>query len=61
LWLVRTRVGTDWSTDVLPGLQRFFTIPRIAGAVSADEVVVSAVDRSGNESAPVMLGLATAP
>ena len=61
LWLVRTRAGTDWTTDVLPGLQRFFTIPRIAGAVPADEVVVSAVDRSGNESAPVMLGLATTP
>lgn len=59
LWLVRTRIGADWTTDVLPGLQRFFTIPRIAGGVSADEVVVSAVDRSGNESAPVMLPLSS--
>jgi hypothetical protein len=36
-------------------------IPRIAGGVSADEVAVSAVDRNGNESAPVMLGLTSSP
>ncbi len=61
LWLVRTRVGTDWTTEVLPGLQRFYMLPRIAGGVMADEIAVSAVDRYGNESAPVMLGLMTAP
>jgi hypothetical protein len=36
-------------------------IRRIAGGVSADEVAVSAVDRNGNESAPVMLGLMSSP
>jgi uncharacterized lipoprotein YddW (UPF0748 family) len=61
LWLVRTRVGTDWTTDVVSGLQRFYMIPRIAGATAPDELVVSAVDRSGNESAPVTLGLVTSP
>ena len=61
LWLIRTRVGTDWTTEVLPGLQRFYMIPRIAGTVSADEIAVSAVDRNGNESAPVMLGLMSSP
>jgi hypothetical protein len=49
-------VGTDWTTDVVPGLQRFVTIPRASG-VSADELAVSAVDRNGNESAPVLLSL----
>jgi uncharacterized lipoprotein YddW (UPF0748 family) len=57
LWLVRTRVGADWTTEILSGLQRFYTIPRIVGAIAADELVVSAVDRSGNESAPVMQAL----
>jgi uncharacterized lipoprotein YddW (UPF0748 family) len=57
LWLVRTRVGLDWTTEVLPGLQRFFMIQRSAGSAAADELVVSAVDRNGNESAPVMLAL----
>jgi len=57
LWLVRTRVGTDWTTEVLPGLQRFFMIPRNAGSAEPDELVVSAVDRNGNESAPVMMAL----
>jgi hypothetical protein len=57
LWLVRTRVGNDWTADVVPGLQRFYTLPRLAGGAYADAVSVSAVDRSGNESAPVVLAL----
>lgn len=57
VWLVRTRVGADWTTDVLPGLQRFYMIPRPVGTVAADEIAVSAVDRNGNESAPVLMGL----
>jgi uncharacterized lipoprotein YddW (UPF0748 family) len=61
LWLIRARVGTDWTTEVLPGLRRFYMIPKPAGGVSADEVVVSAVDRSGNESAPVLLSLSSPP
>jgi len=60
LWVVRTRVGTDWTTDVIPGLQRFLMIPRpVIGA--ADEVAISAVDRSGNESTPVLTSLSTLP
>jgi hypothetical protein len=60
LWVVRTRIGSDWTTDVIPGLQRFLMIPRpVLGA--ADEVAVSAVDRNGNESAQVLTSLSTAP
>ena len=59
LWLIRTRVGTDWTTQVVPGLQRFYMIPPQAGTVAADEVAVSAIDRNGNESAPVLLSLAS--
>src|SRR5205085_10505103 len=60
LWVVRTRVGTAWTTDVIPGIHRFVMIPRpVIGA--ADEVAISAVDRIGNESAPVLMGLSTTP
>jgi len=55
LWLIRTRVGSDWTTDVVPGTQRFFAIPRLAGGAYADAVSVSAIDRTGNESAPVVM------
>jgi len=60
LWVVQTRVGADWTTDVVPGLQRFLMIPRpVIGA--ADEIAVSAVDRNGNESAPVLMALPITP
>ena len=58
LWSIRTRTGSEWSSDVVPGLQRFYTIPR-AASVSADELAVSAVDRTGNESVPVLLAIPT--
>jgi uncharacterized lipoprotein YddW (UPF0748 family) len=57
VWLIRTRVGDSWTTDVLPGMQRFYTLPRTGNSVSADEVAVSAVDRTGNASAPVLVSL----
>ena len=57
LWLIRTRVGSDWTTEVVPGLQRFYMIPRLAGGQFPDEVAVSSVDRTGNESTPVLLPL----
>ncbi len=57
LWLIRTRVGTDWTTEVVPGLQRFYMMSRQTGTAAPDEVAVSAVDRNGNESTPVLLSL----
>jgi uncharacterized lipoprotein YddW (UPF0748 family) len=57
LWLIRARVGTDWTTDVVPGMERFYAVPRLAGGAYADAVSVSAVDRTGNESAPVVMSL----
>ncbi|HEX9129815.1 MAG TPA: family 10 glycosylhydrolase [Gemmatimonadaceae bacterium] len=60
LWVVSSRTGNEWRTDIVPGLQRFYTLPRPAGSVAADELAVSAVDRNGNESAPVLLGLPAA-
>jgi len=57
LWLVRARVGSDWTTEIFPGYLRFLRIPRAAGATPADEIAVSAVDRSGNGSASALLAL----
>jgi uncharacterized lipoprotein YddW (UPF0748 family) len=57
LWLIRTRIGNDWTIDVVPGLQRFYMIPLLTGGGYADAVSVSAVDRSGNESVPVVTAL----
>jgi hypothetical protein len=59
LWVVSSRTGNEWKTEIVPGLQRFYILPRPAGSVAADELAVSAVDRNGNESAPVLLSLAS--
>jgi hypothetical protein len=48
LWVVRTRVADAWTTAVLPGAQR----RHVLAPPSADEpdlVVISAVNRTGNE------------
>jgi uncharacterized lipoprotein YddW (UPF0748 family) len=61
LWVIRAHTGSDWSSEVVPGLQRFFMLPRAPGGTEPDAVSVSAVDRSGNESAPVVLMLTPSP
>jgi uncharacterized lipoprotein YddW (UPF0748 family) len=48
-WLVQTRTGNEWSTEILPAAKRFHTVE------TADVVAVSAVDRCGNVSAPAVL------
>lgn len=57
LWVIRTRVGDQWTTDIVPGQQRRYDLPRLAGGAYADAVSVSAVDRTGNESPPVVMPL----
>jgi len=46
LWVVRYRVGSDWSTVILPGSEKTHLMTE-----PPDQVVVSVVDRVGNESA----------
>lgn len=46
LWVIRSRFGGDWSTLILPGSER----THIFSSDKPDAVVVSAVDRTGNES-----------
>jgi len=60
LWVISSRTGNEWRTEIVPGLQRFYILPRPAGSVAVDELAVSAVDRNGNESTPVLLGLTPA-
>lgn len=57
LWVIRARVGNEWATDIIPGMQRSYTIPPIAGVASPNAIAVSAIDRSGNASAQVIYGL----
>ncbi|HLA13461.1 MAG TPA: family 10 glycosylhydrolase, partial [Gemmatimonadaceae bacterium] len=58
LWVIRSRTGTTWTTDIVPGLKRSYAFP--VSATSPDAVVVTAVDRTGNESAPVIAGVGAA-
>jgi uncharacterized lipoprotein YddW (UPF0748 family) len=51
IWIVRLRFGDTWYTVVVPGAQLRYWPLRGNPLRLADEVVVSGVDRSGNESA----------
>ena len=51
LWVLRYRYGPDWSTIILPGTQKVHMFDASAGLTPPDQVVVSQVDRVGNESA----------
>ena len=51
LWVLRYRYGPDWSTMILPGAQKVHMFDAGFGLTPPDQVVVSQVDRVGNESA----------
>ncbi len=57
-WVVRHRIGPDWTTVLLPGAQRTHMFRGGPGVPDPDEVVVSAVDRVGNESRLITATLA---
>jgi uncharacterized lipoprotein YddW (UPF0748 family) len=60
LWVIRSRSQSDWTTEIIPGFKATYAFARTVGPSPVDAVVVTAVDRTGNESAPVIVGL-TAP
>jgi hypothetical protein len=60
LWVIRSRSSGQWTTDIVPGFTRTYTFPRSVGPNAIDAVVVTAVDRTANESAPVIVGLTAA-
>ena len=49
-WIVRSRTNGAWTTRVLPGWQRSHALTFDSLAPRPDDVVVSGVDRLGNES-----------
>jgi hypothetical protein len=52
-WVVRYRTGTEWTTLLLPGTQLTHMFNGGRNSPGPDNVAVSAVDRTGNESAIV--------
>ena len=56
-WVVHVRVSDTWTSHVLPGWQRAHALTVDGGAPWPDEVLVSAVDRLGNESRVVRVRL----
>ncbi len=54
LWAVRSRYGSDWRTTIIPGSILSFRRATTPGAAAASEIWVTAVDRAGNESPPVI-------
>jgi len=50
-WLVRARYDATWTTDVVDGARRTYTLRPPATRGAPDEVRVSAIDRAGREGA----------
>lgn len=53
-WVVRYRIGPEWTTRIFPGIQSSHMFQPSSSVTPPDEVVVSAVDRVGNESGAVV-------
>jgi hypothetical protein len=56
LWTVRRSTGSGWTTEVLPGWLRTHQV--LDGQV--DRIYVTAVNRTGIESAPAIIGTTSA-
>ena len=54
LWTVRVRSGGEWQTTIVPGTIQSFRWTTEAGEARPSEIWVTAVDRAGNESSPVL-------
>ncbi|HEU4754329.1 MAG TPA: family 10 glycosylhydrolase, partial [Armatimonadota bacterium] len=50
LWVLQTRAGGKWRTEIVPGGESSRVL--LSGGAPIESVAVSAVDRLGNESAP---------
>jgi hypothetical protein len=60
-WSVQVRYGTKWKFFVHPAGRSEVTVPADAKLGAISNVVVGAVDRCGNESERVLVGLGNAP
>ena len=52
LWVLQTKVGSQWYTEIIPGARSSYTLK--SGSSGPETVAVSAVDRCGNQSEPVV-------
>jgi hypothetical protein len=60
-WVIKYRLGPDWIRVVLPGIQSSHMFDASTALSPPDEVIVSAVDRVGNESRPTVAGVGPIP
>lgn len=60
-WVVQSRRGGDWTTEILPGRARSHTIPFGASEQSVDALVVRAVSRTGILSEPAAFSRPISP
>ncbi len=54
-WVIRTRSGGEWRVAIVPGIQYRFVVSRGVDGRLPELIAVSAVDASGNLSAPILL------
>lgn len=52
-WVIRARYGDEWTMEIVPAWQRSYTLAE--SGVPPDVVVVSGVDRTGNEGATTIV------
>lgn len=55
LWVVQTRIGDKWQSEILPASQTIYQAPN---SETLEEIAVSAVDRVGNQTVPERFDLA---
>ncbi len=58
LWALQTKVGSEWTTEILPGHQ---TSHQLGRNESPQILALTALDRCGNAGAPVVLERSAAP
>jgi len=54
-WVVQSRRGGEWTTDIVPGPQRTYELERDPEESWPEVVAVSAVDRAGNQGPAMIL------
>ncbi|WP_073059109.1 family 10 glycosylhydrolase [Fodinibius roseus] len=54
-WVVRTKLNNSWEFDIVPGTKKKVTLARTNAVTRPDTVVITGVDRSGNESPGIVL------
>lgn len=54
LWVMQTKTGNQWSTSILPGWQTSYLFNHHNSQLQVDSVAISAVNRYGTQSKPVI-------